>query len=43
MGSRRRRDVMGILVNRRSTTVAPTVIAGLIIMLNAYLVFRMVT
>lgn len=43
VGSQRRRNVMGILVNRRSTTVATTVIAELIIMLNAYLVFRTVT
>lgn len=42
-GSRRRRDVMGMLVNRESTTVATTVIARLIMMLNAYLVFRIVT
>jgi hypothetical protein len=34
---------MGILVNHRSSTVATTVIAGLIILLNAYLVFRRVT
>jgi hypothetical protein len=34
---------MCILVNRRSTTLATTVIAGLIIRQNAYLRFRMVT
>jgi manganese transport protein len=33
----RRRDVMGTLVNRRATTAAAAVIAGLIIALNAFL------
>ena len=33
----RRRDIMGPLVNRRVTTAATTVIAGLIIVLNVYL------
>ncbi len=35
----RRRDVMGKLVNRRLTTLVTAVIAGLIIALNAFLVF----
>jgi manganese transport protein len=33
----RRRDVMGALVNRRITTIAATVVAGLIIALNLFL------
>jgi manganese transport protein len=32
-----RRDLMGVLVNRRLTTLAATVVAGLIIVLNVYL------
>jgi manganese transport protein len=32
-----RRDLMGVLANRRLTTVAATVVAGLIIVLNVYL------
>jgi len=32
-----RRDLMGVLVNRRPTTLAATVVAGLIIVLNVYL------
>jgi len=35
----RRRDLMGVLVNRRSTTVLAVLIAALIIALNAYLVY----
>ena len=35
----RRRDVMGELVNRRGTTVAASVVAALIIGLNAYLLW----
>jgi manganese transport protein len=35
----RRRDVMGSLVNRRLTTVVASVVAGLIIALNAFLVY----
>jgi len=33
----RRRDVMGVLVNRRATTVVAALVAGLIIALNVYL------
>jgi manganese transport protein len=33
----RRADVMGALVNRRRTTVVASVVAGLIICLNAFL------
>jgi manganese transport protein len=33
----KRRDLMGVLVNRHTTTVAATVVAALIISLNAYL------
>jgi manganese transport protein len=36
----RRRDVMGVLVNRRITTFAATIVAGLIIALNVFLLFR---
>ena len=36
----RRRDVMGALVNRRLTAVAAAVVAGLIIALNIFLLFR---
>ncbi len=36
----RNRNVMGILVNRRMTTFAMSVIAALIILLNIYLIFR---
>ena len=35
----RRRDVMGDFVNRRATTVAATVIVGLIVVLNVYLLW----
>jgi manganese transport protein len=38
----RRADVMGALVNRRTTTVAAVVVAGLIIALNGFLVVRTV-
>ena len=33
----RKREVMGALVNRRATTVAASVVAGLIICLNVFL------
>ena len=36
----RRRDVMGTLVNRRLTTAAAAVVAGMIIALNIFLLFR---
>ena len=35
-----RRDVMGALVNRRSTTVAASFVAGLIVALNVFLLVR---
>lgn len=39
----RRRDIMGELVNRGLTTVVASVIAGLIIVLNLYLVYQTLT
>jgi manganese transport protein len=36
----RRRDVMGVLVNCRITTILASVIAGLIILLNFYLLYQ---
>jgi manganese transport protein len=36
----RRRDIMGVLVNRRVTTVLAAVIAGLIVLLNMYLIYQ---
>ncbi len=36
----RSRDVMGALVNRRSTTVVATVVVMLIVSLNVYLLYR---
>ena len=36
----RRRDIMGSLVNRTITTLVASVVAGLIIALNAFLVFQ---
>jgi manganese transport protein len=36
----RRRDIMGALVNRRVTTVAASVVAGLIIALNGFLIYE---
>jgi manganese transport protein len=36
----RRRDIMGPLVNRRTTTVLASVVAGLIIALNLFLLFQ---
>jgi manganese transport protein len=35
-----RRDVMGVLVNRRATTVLVSVIAALIVSLNLYLLYQ---
>jgi manganese transport protein len=35
-----RRDIMGILVNRRPTTIAASIIAALIIVLNLYLLYQ---
>jgi len=37
----RRRDLMGVLVNRRLTTVAASVVAALIVALNVYLLYQM--
>ena len=36
----RRRDIMGVLVNRRVTTVAAALVAGLIIAMNLYLLHQ---
>ncbi len=36
----RRRDIMGELVNRRVTTIATSLVAGLIIFLNMYLLYQ---
>jgi manganese transport protein len=36
----RRKDIMGELVNKRLTTVVASVIAGLIIALNLYLLYQ---
>jgi manganese transport protein len=35
-----RKDVMGVLVNRRATTIAATVVAGLIVALNLFLLYQ---
>jgi manganese transport protein len=34
-----RKDLMGVLVNRRGTTIAASLVAGLIVLLNFYLLF----
>ena len=39
----RRRDIMGELVNRRITTIIASVVAALIIALNAFLLFQTFT
>ncbi len=39
----RRRDIMGDLVNRRSTTITASVVAAVIIALNAFLLFQVMT
>jgi manganese transport protein len=39
----RRRDIMGDLVNRRSTTALASLVAALIVVLNAYLLFQLFT
>jgi len=36
----RRRDIMGELVNRRSTTALASFVAGVIIALNLFLLYR---
>ncbi len=38
-----RKDLMGVLVNTRATTIAAATIAGLIVVLNLYLVFSLST
>ncbi len=35
-----RRDIMGVLVNRRSTTIAASIVATLIVALNAFLLYQ---
>jgi len=40
LGFSSRRDVMGVLVNRRGTTAVASVVAGLIVALNLYLLFQ---
>lgn len=39
----RRSDIMGDLVNRRSTTILASVVAGLIVLLNGYLLVQLFT
>jgi manganese transport protein len=39
----RRRDVMGMLVNRRLTTVVASIVAAAIVLLNAFLLFQTFT
>ncbi len=36
----RRKDIMGALVNRGITTVAASIVAGMIIALNGFLLFQ---
>jgi manganese transport protein len=36
----RRRDLMGVLVNRRITTVVVSIVAGVIVALNIYLLYQ---
>jgi manganese transport protein len=36
----RRRDLMGVLVNSRPTTVLATIVAGLIVALNLFLLYQ---
>jgi manganese transport protein len=38
-----RKDIMGILVNHKITTLAVSMIAGLIVLLNFYLIFQTIT
>jgi manganese transport protein len=38
-----RRDIMGVLVNRRVTTVAASIVAALIIVLNLFLLYQLFT
>jgi manganese transport protein len=37
----RRKDVMGVLVNHRVTTVLATIVAGLIVALNIFLLYQL--
>lgn len=37
-----RRDIMGVLVNRRSTTVVLSLVAALVIVLNLYLLYQVI-
>ena len=39
----RRKDLMGVLVNRLPTTVAAWAVSGLIVLLNFYLLFQIFT
>ena len=39
----RRADIMGDLVNRRITTISAALIAGLIVLLNAFLLYKTFT
>ena len=39
----RREDIMGVLVNRRLTTIAISAVAGLVIALNIFLLYRTLT
>jgi len=34
------RDLMGVLVNRRFTTIAASVVAGVIVILNIFILFQ---
>jgi manganese transport protein len=38
-----KREIMGELVNRRITTIAASVVAGMIIALNVFLLFQTLT
>jgi len=39
----RRRDIMGVLVNQRFTTILATIVAGLIVTLNIFLLYQIAT
>jgi manganese transport protein len=39
----RRTDIMGDLVNRRITSISASLIAGLIVLLNAFLLYKTFT
>jgi manganese transport protein len=38
-----RKDIMGVLVNHRITTIAASLVAGLIICLNGFLLYLLIT